>query len=478
LDENLVRLKNCRVNHLILLVGTNPLPNWVAAHLLLMDTEQAAGGPRRIWLLHSDGSGDEPSTKEVAQRLKDLLWQQLFREIDQNSGHHPDQDPILLYGVPSSNSIGIKNSLADLLPRLSQADSIGLNYTGGTKPMAVHVYRFLEQHQQAGAALERKRLVFSYLDPRHMALRVEGKNAGEMLEFRLLEDDALRTLVTIKQKDLAKLHGYEPPKNARKENWNTSREQPGLYHLARAIGKVYALGDSQPGLKQWFRWLDADSLLPPEREDNEALEAVIQAMDDLAGGAHLPLDAKAQIIAEKILPGAEKGLRSCRKWFLGVWLEEYARAALEEAVGDGRIMHSADRDLKYICVENGKETDDFQLDAVTLCGYQLFALSCTSDGAWVYGSDEGDVNSPKTRKKLEKKETAKEHLMEIYVRARQLGGDEARIGLVCFYPSPKQLENEIQRSWDAQGKVRVFGRKHFADLADAFEDWFKTANLG
>ena len=57
--ENPIPL-DLRSDHLFLLLGENPLPNWVAARLLLKE-----GG--QVYLVHS------PHTKEVAQRLQALL---------------------------------------------------------------------------------------------------------------------------------------------------------------------------------------------------------------------------------------------------------------------------------------------------------------------------------------------------------------------------------------------------------------------
>src|SRR5450759_2043811 len=133
-----------RVNHLILLVGGNPLPNWVAARLLLKDSSEAQGQPRKIWLLHSDGSDGEPSTKEIAQRLKKLLCKHLFPQIEDCGASNQETTPegIVLVGIPSADKIGIENHLPQIIQGLKGHSRIGLNYTGGTKPMAVHVYRW------------------------------------------------------------------------------------------------------------------------------------------------------------------------------------------------------------------------------------------------------------------------------------------------------------------------------------------------
>ena len=58
-----------------------------------------------------------------------------------------------------------------------------------------------------------------------------------------------------------------------------------------------------------------------------------------------------------------------------------------------------------------------------------------------------------------------------------MGGDEARIALVCRNNQPLGLEKEIKESWFSEGRIRVFGLPHLVNLEAAMRDWFKTANL-
>jgi NAD(P)H-hydrate repair Nnr-like enzyme with NAD(P)H-hydrate epimerase domain len=63
-------------------------------------------------------------------------------------------------------------------------------------------------------------------------------------------------------------------------------------------------------------------------------------------------------------------------------------------------------------------------------------------------------------------------LFEAYVRARNLAGDEARVGLVCMAKEPKKIEQEMVRSWDVEGKVRVWGHQHLPKFSEQLVDWF------
>ena len=100
---------------LILLIGTNPLPNYVvASHFLNVNPNL-----ERVWLIYSE--------------TNHLIGQQ-----------------------------GTKNVDRYILRHLPQKAKVHLNYTGGTKAMAVHVYRALES--------DRRDATFSYLDARNHRL--------------------------------------------------------------------------------------------------------------------------------------------------------------------------------------------------------------------------------------------------------------------------------------------------------------------
>ena len=93
------------------------------------------------------------------------------------------------------------------------------------------------------------------------------------------------------------------------------------------------------------------------------------------------------------------------------------------------------------------------VDVVALRGYQLFAFSCST------GSKKGLL---------------KTKLFEAYIRARQLGGDEGRIALVCCSNDPDGLEYEMRRDVDPEGRIRVFGSKHLADLVTHVGQWIRS----
>ncbi len=411
-------------DHLFLLIGTNPLPNLVAAQLLLKP-----GGT--AWLLYSDGSNNEPSTKRFAERLETSIREK-----------RPDAD-VIPESIPSSDNLRIEQRLDEIIARLGTLKSdIGLNYTGGTKPMALHTYRKLEGALGKYGAMP----TYSYIDPRQVALRMEGRGSMESAVFNLSKGP-LRQAVEISVDEIAALHGYVPF-NRNAPSFTSVKDKPGLLELCSCIRDVHL---DKPAFEEWREWTNQKDLCGlPGTTSNPEVKRVLDAMDRVCGGKG---KATPDSIAYVLKKDPKAGLSSCKSWFQGYWLEEYCDASLQE-LKDRFGIKLVRRNLTYRAKD--EPSDYFELDTAFMLGYQLFAISCMA---------------------TQKKSSAKEHLFEVFVRARQLGGDEARIGLVCCYEDSSHLEREIALQWDAEKKVRVFGRNELKNLTEKFAGWFQTANL-
>lgn len=456
-------LENYQSDVLLLLIGTNPLPNLVAVRLL-------ARPKATLWLLHSGHEADQEGTLEAAQALETKLmeerqgWDIRLKPISSADPHNIEQAILKIAGPVVGRRVG-------------------LHYTGGTKPMAVHAYRVLER----ALAKAPVRPIFTYLDPRTLALRIDGYGNQDNLAVPLLRDASLRQHLGLTVDELAALHGYERLTRARwaslhgphrpfpGDEWATL-DTPDLDRLCQEIALVHA---DTVSFKEWKDWRNRCTDLPT----SSALQGVRAAMEALcrgtasdysvAGSASTLKGAEtltapsasgeatagpgtiiAQSVAAVLRPKDNyPKLTSCQKWFQGIWLEEYCLASLQPlAMSPNALLHHYDSQLMYSLPKQSGA--DFELDVAATLGYQLFALSCQA---------------------TENKDEAKEHLMEVYVRARQLGGDEARVALVCAYDDPNQLCREIERSWDAGGKIRVFGRADLRDLPTALSNWIGTS---
>jgi hypothetical protein len=396
---------------LFLLVGANPLPNYVSA--LLLAKEGAS-----VYLLHTESEGNAlGNTLEVAVRLK--------RKIEQKR----QSLKVMLSGIHDSDGEKIKERLN---PILSEIDSpqklIGLNYTGGTKPMSVHSYHAIKERFPNGC--------FSYLDPRtqKMFLRWGDGRTQTPLVGRAVE---------LTLEDLLDLHGY-------KLSESPPRRSPKHIDLCRTLVRLHSTPE---GFKTWREWAkrvhDKETNLIAALSQNSILKPVYQNLSDLCcTGA--PGESE---VACKL---GYKNLGSCLKFLCGEFLEEYSLDALVQISEELGIAHYG---IALQPRKRGKNGDklEMELDVAAMVGYRLFAVSCMATDA---------------------SQNAKDHLMELFVRARQLGGDEARFGLICCLKNPERLQQEVEQTWDAEGKIKVFGQRHLPDLPRHMRDWFVTANRG
>lgn len=408
-------LAQYQVDHLILLVGGNPLPNAVAGKLL-----SEPGGT--ITLLHS---GD---TAVTAQRLANWLDQHTqaniqFKQIDEASPHNIQQ--------------GIRAQLQAI-----RAERVGLHYTGGTKAMAVHAYRAVEgwnKHQtQPG---------YSYLDARALSLIVDG----------LDNPVPLASVLQLSLEDLLALHGWQLK--------NNPATAPVMPQFAQVLLKLY----SDNNLTAWNEWKEQElrKCRRSDRSDKwqsktalnkmtlswssapELADLVAALQEELAQGEALQIKAATEA-------GRQWGFKEpedlCQWLEGGYWLESSVLEALQE-IAQSRRLHNLCTSIRVPTIGD----KDFELDVIAIRDYRLYGFSCSTDSELVKGGRE--------RLKLK--------LFEAYVRAKQLGGDEAWVALVCCADDPDGLQAEMRRDLEAP-QIRVFGRRHLFNLATEFARWIES----
>ncbi|RIK36177.1 MAG: hypothetical protein DCC55_28135 [Chloroflexi bacterium] len=395
--------EECRTKHLFLLIGTNPLPNYVAALLLASDSG-------KVHLLHSS------DTLNIARALRGQIKVRL-----------PAVE-CTLREIPNADSAEIRKRVREIVAGLGRNSAVGLHYTGGTKAMAVHVYRVLEQ--------ELPDVVCTYLDARTLSLRIDGRE-DEQTRWVAAGSKCLVTL-----NEVARLHGYPEFK---KEVIRTPG-QPQRTNLLESLAIVHA---SRERWAQWQAYVaEAKFQQLPCKETYPKLDLLITSFDNLCDG-----QASEDRVATSL--GDYEKFVSYSKWLNGGWLEEYTLLQIHD-LAEGLGLQDYGMNLIPFSGTRNKPLREFDLDVAAMRGYQLFAISCMVS---------------------ERVDKCKEHLLEAYVRARQLGGDEARVALVCLYEEPERLEREIQEEWFMDDKVRVFGREHLPNLKDHLREWFLTANL-
>ncbi|MGF1674995.1 MAG: Card1-like endonuclease domain-containing protein [Rivularia sp. (in: cyanobacteria)] len=402
-----------KVDHLFLLIGENPLPNYVAAKMLLKE-----GGT--AYLVHTTG------TNESATRLQKILKSELngFKDV-----------VLLSLGDYESDAFHIQKKIREELEKI-KSGKIGLNYTGGTKAMAVHGYK--------AAFADRPDTIFSYLDPRRLEMCIDREDR---------ERDRLKIKPETLQVQLVKLfqlHGLELKANP--------TQQPQLAKLATEFAKVF---QEEAKAKQWFDWYCKIFCEQARKKKENGSWGNWKSKTDLSqlsiNLGNLPQQIITAFEKEKFLDNENKALSLAEtvkvfpkiedfcKWLDGLWLEHYVLEEVQNIASSHFIGdYGLNFEIPLIGTKNG-----FEFDVAFTRGYQLFALSCTTT------SD---------------RKLCKSKLFEAYLRARQMGGDEARVALICCSNEPDTLKAEIADSINDK-KIQVFGREHLTNLSQEIADW-------
>lgn len=415
-----------KVDHLFLLIGENPLPNYVAANLLLNK-----GGT--AYLVHTT------NTERSATRLQKILKSELngFKDIELRSLNDYESDA---YYIQEE----IKEKLGSI-----KSGKIGLNYTGGTKAMSAHSYRALfyeeikDKDKTTKTYKRREGIIFSYLDPRRLEMCIDSED-NERVRLKITPDTLQVELVKLFQ-----LHGLEfkqpPTKNTQ------------LVAFTKQLVKIF---NDEQKKKLWFDWYYQDFCSETRKEKGNGW-GNWKSKTDLANVfvclKKLPSEVIEYFRQQKLLTDEDKlalskvktmglftEIEHFCKWLDGIWLEHYVLDKVEKIASSQPIQfYGMNFELKLT------NTEKFEFDVAFTRGYQLFALSCTTT------SD---------------RKLCKSKLFEAYLRAQQMGGDEARVALVCCSDEPDSLKAEISGKLPNK-KIAVFGREHLQNLATEITNW-------
>ena len=144
----------------------------------------------------------------------------------------------------------------------------------------------------------------------------------------------------------------------------------------------------------------------------------------------------------------------------GPQFEQAACAAFREALdrierGNCALFHNV-----YVRRRSARDSDKhFELDVVAVLGYQIVVVSCT------VAADN---------------DTIKQKGMEVILRARQLGGDEARAVVLCSANQnvARRVEKELHDEAGSAGTpLQVWGINKWQQLPDHFKNYLRGNDL-
>lgn len=193
---------------LFLLIGENPLPNYVAAKLLSKTSNNQDDKNPILVLIHS------VQTVPYMKNLQNVLGEKNFQYF-----------PLL---VEPTDYFNIEEKITEQLKNVASHISIGLNYTGGTKAMAVHSYQAIKKLRQNGK--------FSYLDATTKFMRFDETKPGEGQNWIDIADVNSKPfeMTKISLDQLLALHGWEM-NNTPSESITNPKENLTLENIKKAV---------------------------------------------------------------------------------------------------------------------------------------------------------------------------------------------------------------------------------------------------
>lgn len=391
--------------NLIVTVGSNPLP--VAISILALK-------PKCVYLVHT------PDVVKIVDRVSALLHDKL---------DGCETRPVLVREHRSATEI------RKALENLKVVDgSTSINYTGGTKLMAVHSRAFWKEK----GGKERNA---SYL----------GADGRLYFDDPVIDPRVGENLPKLTLGDLCKLHFGEPPSSCADEHLEVKR-----LALSRKIRETIVD-------KDWKPYVD---MLPPLYGDGngkidlpergiKGLYASWNASDEKNFKPKSPfttMDLSAlfsvlRVTASNLdrfsawLRGEEytqannkkqtKARRDDAAWLYGKWLEVWLAGELDRAKLFDEVHQG---------VEIGAKPNDCEMDVIGIRGFRVFLFSCTVDS---------------------RNDLVKSKLFEAANRTARIGGEHARAAMVCLHPKPDEvLQTVREEHWEGYDRLRLFGAPH------------------
>ncbi|WP_449419089.1 DUF1887 domain-containing protein [Phormidium nigroviride] len=432
ISNNLLDWEYYQVDHLFLLIGENPLPNYVAARTLLNK-----GGT--VYLIYTNQTVSQKNCLKTELKIKGFSSKEVPLDKQKTDNN-------------KSNAYKIFTEVQDVAKEIPSSEKIGLHYTGGTNTMAVHAHRAIFDLRGGTNA------VYSYLDAKTLEIFIDHPNS----------DSTHRGVqLTLSLKDLFKLHKYE---------WQENNKPLSEPILADAAAEFVRLYQNEEIAKTWRIWSNTHPYnnygeLKKAKEFKDK-EWRLKSEDDLSQlslslrGVHpdiinvlrQQLDASDTQLSLKFTKA--KGFNSYQQvceWLGGIWLEHYVLQQVKELTKELQLGESK---MSFVIKKSQTwEGGVFEFDVAFMRSYQLFAISCTTS---------------KDQKECKLK------LFEAYTRAKQLGGDEARVALVCCCdddPSkPQRLDKWLKSQLEgavSNPKIAVFLREDLANLKEKIAKWVK-----
>jgi len=299
------------MNLLILSIGSNPLPNYITVAYLLnqeRDDIKELPVPDNVMFVYSS---DTEKFKDTIVKLLDKSTK--YIEINLGTKHREFDH--------------IKVTVKEELDRCKDICSIHLNYTGGTKPMAVGI-------SSAVVKFKCTQTIYSDLSPESYKLTLRNGN-----EFPTSGN--IRDNVKIDIENLYELHDLSAPGKKSKNS--------DCYSLEFVKFLIVKVDEYKSGTKDFYELWNKDYKSNNKESLLESVKTVLQHKNDLTN----------------------KDMKELQKFIRGDWLEEYLFTTLFKIKDECKIT-----DLAWN-IEANVNNRPFEIDVMVMKGCQSFVFTCT-----------------------------------------------------------------------------------------------------
>jgi hypothetical protein len=411
---------------LVLLIGNNPLPNYVVAKFFHLTNKNL----QRIWLIHSEENKFSRGTGRYADNIENVL-----RNEFKNPNIQYLKEPLPDVSQVSEIVSEVKKLFSN---REAQIKSLHLNYTGGTKAMSVHVYQALNN-------MFKEKFSASYLDARDYHMKFD-KNPD------LITGD-LRKLIQLNNSDLFRLHNSEviAKGGAYLDSLQDQSLSENIMQNLAKLANINKLLD----LRNWFTDANKAGLFEEGKKDRNQIDMALakyslsnnpELFDYLSvfPGNDRFADREGNWIYNNFDKNANSNL--LRKFNEGGWLESYVVWVLQKHIRNHEDI-SSNIELK---TKGNMGSKRFEVDVLVKNGYQICGISCGTAIKYENGQE-----------KLKLSNSLKNKGFEIILRSSQIGGEEARSALVTLleHRIATNLENDLRAATGAgRDKFILLGR--------------------
>lgn len=404
-------------DYLITLIGSNPMPNLISAYTRIKENST-------IFMIYTK------ETKKIAEQLKFLI-EERSKESNLNVSVKLDYGQIYSeYDIQEVNKelTVILNNIKEKYLLDSEKDkSIEFNFTAGTKIMSSVGYTLFKK------IFKDENSFLSYLDGEESKVRVyDVKNEKDYsINYCDLDETIKLTIDDIIQSHFYTSGGKNEFKHEKYEDANISEVNEYIY---KSFIENYDNRDEFIKLMEQMNKIKDKKYIKNNIDViNKQLESSIIKINNFNNFSQIIDKYKSEFpeLAEK------KIYKLICEDLRGKWLEKVLFNRLQKYKND-----------KYIddVVLSEARDNGFEIDLLILKNKQLYCISVTTDDSYI------DVDMK---------------LHEIKYRAKSIGGEEVKIGLISFYESNDKLRSRLKNVWDKdslKSKYLVIALDNFLDL--------------